>query len=360
MKKTFLLLAALTVATNINIWAQGENNGNKRERRWRQPTSVVHPDVHDPVMAKGEDGRYYMFSTGMGVGVMSSADMNEWKFEPSVLKEIPQWAMDTVRGYRGHTWAPDISFHNGLWHLYYSCSTFGKNGSAIGLAVNKTLDPKSPDFGWVDKGMVIASHRHQDNWNAIDPNIIVDKRGNPYMTFGSFWDGIQLIQLSKKDFRTPTSKPVTISRRIGRKISKAEIDKVEFYTIEGKDTIEAGQNAVEAPFIYKRGKYYYLFVSFDYCCRGERSTYRTVYGRSKRITGPYYDQKGQPMEKGGGTDLYGPNEEFFGVGHCSVYDFDGQTYFISHAYEKDENGRAKLFIRPLTFDEDGWIVTEKK
>jgi arabinan endo-1,5-alpha-L-arabinosidase len=311
-------------------------------------------------MAKGEDGRYYMFSTGMGVGVMSSADMNEWKFEPSVLKEIPQWAMDTVRGYRGHTWAPDISFHNGLWHLYYSCSTFGKNGSAIGLAVNKTLDPKSPDFGWVDKGMVIASHRHQDNWNAIDPNIIVDKRGNPYMTFGSFWDGIQLIQLSKKDFRTPTSKPVTISRRIGRKISKEEIDKVEFYTIEGKDTIEAGQNAVEAPFIYKRGKYYYLFVSFDYCCRGERSTYRTVYGRSKRITGPYYDQKGQPMEKGGGTDLYGPNEEFFGVGHCSVYDFDGQTYFISHAYEKDENGRAKLFIRPLTFDKEGWIVTEKK
>ena len=360
MKKTFLLLAALIVATNINIWAQGENNSNKRERRWRRPTSVVHPDVHDPVMAKGEDGRYYMFSTGMGVGVMSSADMNEWKFEPSVLKEIPQWAMDTVRGYRGQTWAPDISFHNGVWHLYYSCSTFGKNGSAIGLAVNKTLDPKSPDFGWVDKGMVIASHRHQDNWNAIDPNIIVDKRGNPYMTFGSFWDGIQLIQLSKKDFRTPTSKPVTISRRIGRKISKDEIDKVEFYTIEGKDTIEAGQNAVEAPFIYKRGKYYYLFVSFDYCCRGERSTYRTVYGRSKRITGPYYDQKGQPMEKGGGTDLYGPNEEFFGVGHCSGYDFDGQTYFISHAYEKDENGRAKLFIRPLTFDEDGWIVTEKK
>ena len=66
------------------------------------------------------------------------------------------------------------------------------------------------------------------------------------------------------------------------------------------------------------------------------------------------------MTKGGGTYLYGPNEEFFGVGHCSVYDFDGQVYFISHAYEKDENGRAKLFIRPLTFDEEGWIVTKGK
>lgn len=361
MKKTFLLLCFILSIASLESLAQNEQNqDNKAKRRWRRPTSVVHPDVHDPVMAKGENGRYYMFATGMGVGVMSSADMKEWKFEPSVLKEIPQWAMDTVRGYRGHTWAPDISYHKGLWHLYYSCSTFGKNGSAIGLAVNKTLDPQSPDFGWEDKGMVIASHRHKDNWNAIDPNLIVDKRGNPYMTFGSFWDGIQLIKLSKKDFRTPVSKPVTISRRIGRKISVDEIDKVGFYTIEGKDTIEAGANAVEAPFIFKHGKYYYLFVSFDYCCRGERSTYKTVYGRSKKITGPYYDQKGQPMTKGGGTYLYGPNEEFFGVGHCSVYDFDGQVYFISHAYEKDENGRAKLFIRPLTFDEEGWIVTKGK
>lgn len=360
MRNTLLLFSLLASFATTTLVAQTEQDTErKHRRRWHRPTSVVHPDVHDPVMTKGEDGKYYIFSTGMGVNVMSSSDMKEWKFEPSVLKEIPQWAMDTVRGYRGHTWAPDISYHNGLWHLYYSCSTFGKNGSAIGLAVNKTLDPQAPDFGWKDEGMVIASHRHRDNWNAIDPNLIVDKRGNPYMTFGSFWDGIQLIKLSKKDFRTPVSKPVTISRRIGRKISLHEIDKVEHYTIEGKDTIEAGANAVEAPFIFKHGKYYYLFVSFDYCCRGERSTYKTVYGRSKKITGPYYDREGQPMAKGGGTYLFGPNEEFFGVGHCAVYDFDGHIYFISHAYEKDENGRAKLFIRPLSFDEEGWIVTEK-
>lgn len=315
-----------------------------------------HPDVHDPVMARGEDGRYYIFATGMGIRVLSSDDMKKWREEPSVLKEAPQWAVDTVQGYRGHTWAPDISYHNGLWHLYYSCSTFGKNGSAIGLAVNKTLDPSSPDFGWVDRGMVIASHRHKENWNAIDPNLIVDENGEPYFTFGSFWDGIQLVKLSKEDYRTPISAPVTIARRIGRKLTLDEMAYVHSYVIEGRDTIEAGENAVEAPFVFRHNDYYYLFVSFDYCCRGERSTYKTVYGRSKNIEGPYYDMEGRCMERGGGTLLYGPDDDYFGIGHCSVYEFDGQVYFVSHAYEKASNGMAKLFIRPIRFDKSGRIL----
>ena len=92
--------------------------------------------------------------------------------------------------------------------------------------------------------MVIASHRHRDNWNAIDPNLIVDKKGQPYLAFGSFWDGIQMVKLSKKDYQTPIGKPVTIARRIGRKLTLAEIDNVASYTIEGNDTIEAGPNAV--------------------------------------------------------------------------------------------------------------------
>jgi alpha-L-arabinofuranosidase len=318
-----------------------------------------HPDVHDPVMAKGEDGRYYLFMTGMGVGVISSADLKEWKPEPGVLNPIPQWAREAVRGYGGHTWAPDISYHNGQWYLYYSCSTFGKNGSAIGLATNKTLDPTSPQFGWKDQGMVIRSQRGKDDFNAIDPNLVVDDKGNPWLTFGSFWDGIQLVKLSKKDFKTPKGKPVTISRRVGRRLTHAELNDVASWTVEnGRDTIEAGPNAVEAPFILRHGDYYYLFVSFDFCCRGERSTYKTVYGRSKNVEGPYLDKKGQDMAHGGGTLLYGPNQDYFGVGHNAAYDMDGKTWFLAHAYEKAQNGRAKLFLRPMTFDAEGWIVTE--
>ena len=362
MKKTIITL--LWLSCSLSIIAQTtetpsdttmKKNESQQARR-RPRFDSHHPDVHDPVMARGEDGRYYIFATGMGVSVMSSADMKEWQFEAPVLLQAPTWAMDTVRGYRGHTWAPDIYYADGLWHLYYSCSTFGKNGSAIGHAVNKTLDTKSPQFGWEDKGMVIASHRGKDNWNAIDPNLIVNHRGIPYLTFGSFWDGIQLIRLSKEDYQTPVTTPTTIARRYGKRYING---KPNNFTIEGNDTIEAGENAIEAPFIYKHGKYYYLFVSFDYCCRGDNSTYKTVYGRAKRIEGPYYDKEGRRMDEGGGSYLYGPDQDNYGIGHCSVYDFDGQVYIVAHAYEKAHNGRAKLFLRPLHFDKQGWITTEK-
>lgn len=317
------------------------------------------PDVHDPVMAQGEDGRYYIFSTGMRVGVMSSADMKEWRLEKPALDEVPQWAVDSVRGYKGHTWAPDISYHNGQWYLYYSCSTFGKNRSAIGVATNKTLDPTSKDFKWVDQGAVIVSHQHQDNWNAIDPNLILDqKTGEPYLIYGSFWDGLQIVMLDK-DLRHPITKPETVARRVGRKLTLAEVDDVSAWTIEGGDTIEAGENAIEAPFVIYNDGWYYLFVSHDYCCRGQNSTYKTVYGRSRSVTGPYLDEQGRDMAYGGGTLLVGPDESNFGVGHCSAYKFGKQWYFVSHAYLKSANGKAKLFLKKMKFKK-GWIVLSEK
>ena len=339
------VFALLLLATTSN--AQSHN---------RPQFDTALPAVHDPVMAKGEDGRYYVFSTGMGISVMSSADLKTWRREKPVFTPLEnlQWAMDTVPGFRGHIWAPDIHRHNGKWYLYYSCSTFGKNGSAIGVATNTTINPASPDYKWEDQGMVIASHRHQDNWNAIDPNLIFDQTGTPYLTFGSFWDGIQLVRLAD-DLKTPASTPVTIARRVGRKLTLAEIDDATKYTIEGGDTIEAGENAIEAPFITYRNGYYYLFVSHDYCCRGQASTYKTVYGRSKSIEGPYLDKEGRDMAHGGGTLLYGPDADFFGIGHCSVYEFDGKWYFLSHAYDKSKNGMARIFLKKIKFTKDNWI-----
>lgn len=368
MKKlTFLLLFCSAIVANA--------------QRPRHNFNPQHPDVHDPVMAKGEDGRYYIFSTGMGVGVMSSADMKVWRQEKSVFElifepippgisqedmrryrpnidwgnsTIPKWAVDSVPRYTGHTWAPDISYQDGMWRLYYSCSSFGKNSSAIGVAFNKTLDPKSPYFKWEDQGAVIFSHQHKDNFNCIDPNLILGKKNEPWLTFGSFWDGIQIVKL-KKDYKTLAGSPKTIARRIGRKLSIEDIDKVENFTIEGNDTIEAGENAIEAPFIIKEGKYYYLFVSWDYCCRGQNSTYKVVYGRSKNVDGPYLDKEGRDMAKGGGTLLVGPDKTNYGIGHNSAYKFDGQWYFLCHAYEKDANGAAKLYLKPFRFDKSAWI-----
>ena len=344
-----------------------------------------HPAVHDPVMALGEDGRYYIFSTGMGISVMSSSDLEVWRKEKPVFgREDLQWAHDSIKGFRGHVWAPDICRRDGKWWLYYSCSTFGKNRSAIGVATNKTLDPTSSDYKWEDLGPVIVSHPHKDKWNAIDPNFITDhETGEEYLTFGSFWDGIQLVPLQNGRIKTEGGKqvrPKTIARRIA--INRTATTTVPDGSPSGltRDDTEAGaphdhepgkaadgvkgekpENAIEAPFIIYNEGYYWLFVSWDYCCRGKNSTYRTVYGRSRSITGPYLDMDGKDMAQGGGTLLIGPSDEFYGIGHCSVYRvvrLENEWYFVAHAYDASKNGNAHLFMKKLTFSTDGIAIDD--
>ena len=151
--------------------------------------------VHDPVMIR-QDSIYYLFGTGKGIAMWSSKDMLNWKQEKQVFAKPPQWAIDSVNGYNGHTWAPDISYYNGQYYLFYSVSTFGKNSSCIGLATNKTLHTEDSNYHWMDHGKIIQSVSGKTNWNAIDPNLITDDNGKPYLAFGSFWDGLKLVKLN--------------------------------------------------------------------------------------------------------------------------------------------------------------------
>lgn len=297
--------------------------------------------THDPVMIKEKD-TYYLFATGQGISVMSSRDMKNWKFEPSVFSEAPKWAVELIDGYNGHTWAPDVIYHNGLYHLFYSCSAFGKNTSAIGHATTPTLDREDPRFKWTDHGMVIQSVPNRDSWNAIDPNIIIDEKGTPWMSFGSFWDGIKLVRLT--DDLNAVAEPqewYSISRR-QRSVNVKAVD--------------AGDGAVEAPFIMKHGEYYYLFVSFDYCCRGLKSDYKVAVGRSKDVRGPYLDRDGKSMEHGGGTIIVKGDKNWAGIGHCAAYKFEGKYYFIAHAYSVKNDGTPMLYVRTIKWTEDGWPI----
>lgn len=213
--------------------------------------------VHDPVVTR-QDSTYYIFCTGQGITCFSSTDMKHWNQQKPVFYKAVDWAVQVIPGFKGHVWAPDISFHNGQYYLYYSVSAFGKNTSAIGVATNKTLDPNSKDFKWTDHGKVIQSVPGRDMWNAIDPNLIMDENRVPWLVFGSFWNGIRLVKLYSS--------------------LSAVAQPEQWYTVASRkrdfilpDSV-AGDAAIEGPFIYKHAKYYYLFVSFDYCCRGEKST----------------------------------------------------------------------------------------
>ena len=257
-----------------------------------------------------------------------------------VFAAPPAWAVAAIPGFKGHIWAPDISFANGQYSLFYSVSAFGKNTSAIGLATNKTLDPKSPDFKWVDHGKVIQSVPGRDMWNAIDPNLARDNAGTPWLTFGSFWSGMKLVKL-RPDLTAPAQPEQW--RTVASRPRNPKLN----------DSLP-GDGAIEAPFLFKKDGYYYLFTSFDYCCRGPQSTYKMVVGRAKEITGPYVDRAGLLLEQGGGTLVLAGDSKWFGVGHNSVYTFDKADYLVFHGYDASDRGRPKLRIEKLAWDKEGW------
>ena len=320
-----------------------------------QPAPPAIP-MHDPVIIR-QDGIYYVFATGPGITVWSSPDKVNWTREKPVFDAPPPWAVAAVPGLRNSLWAPDISFFAGKYYLYYSASAFGKNTSAIGVATNATLDPKSPDFKWMDHGKVIQSFPGQTNWNAIDPNLVTDDKGTPYLSFGSFWEGLKLVRLAPDRLRIAESSdhlPTIASRR------KESVPANP--AAPGSFPINAGANPIEAPFIFRHGAHWFLFASIDYCCRGANSTYKMIVGRASSVAGPYEDKEGVRLERGGGTVLLAGDEHWHGVGHNAVANFDGTDYLVFHGYDaSDERGRAKLRIEKLSWDEAGWpFVTLRK
>ena len=300
------------------------------------------PMVHDPVMAY-EDGTYYLFATGHGIQQMTSRDCKTWTVSPQpVMTVIPQWTRDSVPGFTNHVWAPDIIRWHDRWWLAYSCSTFGKNGSAIGLLSSSSL--KSPI--WNDEGCIVTSREQRDNWNAIDPNFIIDEDDQPWLVWGSFWDGIQIARLDTTMHLANGEIPRTIARRYSPK---------DLNRMPNPTSQYAGTNAIEAPFIMKHGGYYYLFVSWDYCCMGSKSTYRVVVGRSKTVDGPYVDRDGEDMREGGGTPVIaGDKKEFEALGHCAAYHYDDKDIFICHGYSIAHNGASILVQRLIRWTADGW------
>jgi arabinan endo-1,5-alpha-L-arabinosidase len=286
--------------------------------------------THDPALVKGEGGEpWFIYSTGNGqvadgnIQVRRSKDGVDWEYAGEVWQEKPAWLTAAVPGV-DNLWAPELYEKDGTWYLYYSASTFGKNLSVIALATNTTLDPDDPAYEWVDRGQVLSSKGQR--FNAIDPGIAEDENGTPWMSFGSFWTGLQLVELEwPTGLRVDAGEPLTIADR------------------------KAPPNAIEAPYILPHDGKYYLFFSRDFCCQGLESTYNIAVGRAERISGPYVDAEGKELLDGGGTPLLASDGGRVGPGGQSV---SGNTLAF-HYYAEELDGAFRLGLRELQW-EDGW------
>jgi arabinan endo-1,5-alpha-L-arabinosidase len=300
-------------------------------------TGAVTP-VRDPSLMR-QGNTYYVFSTDAdgpavdgSLPVLCSTHRVVWTSCGYVFGAIPTWVTAQVPGVIG-LWAPDISYFNGLYHVYFAGSTFGSNTSVIGLATNTTLDSTDPNYAWVDQGEVLGSVL-TDDFNAIDPTILTDTDGQVWLTYGSYWSGIKQQQIDPTTGFLLASNPTVYSL--------AYRPNVQYDPIEGTSLVH-------------KGSYYYLFASFDDCCAPDpyQDTYRIMVGRGTTPQGPFFDMAGVDMTQGGGTQLLAGNGTTWnGPGGETAYlDPVKGDIIVFHAIQLP-GGAAYLFVNPLTWPND--------
>lgn len=298
--------------------------------------------LHDPVMIR-EGNTYHVFGSGgwtgkPGLSWRTSSDLHAWRDNGSPIDAVPDWAAKAIPG-AGAIWAPDIALVDGLFRLYYSVSTPGSMRSVTGFATSPTLDRTSPRYGWTDHGLVVESFA-DGNYNVIDANFVADFEGNHWLAFGSYWSGLKLVQLDNKTGKPKPGAPL--------------------HSIAYRPAPEGGDNPIEGAFIFPRDGWYYLFASYDYCCKRDQSNYYVAVGRSRAITGPYVGRDGRAMMDGYGTTVIAErpwaSTNWRGPGHCGLYRDKDRDLVVYHAYDVANRSRPTLRLAELRWNAEGWPV----
>ncbi|KAI0784576.1 glycoside hydrolase family 43 protein [Abortiporus biennis] len=278
--------------------------------------------VHDPTMCKDNSGKYWVFSTGVGLEIRTSTDRTAWTKVGLVWPNGASWTDQYTGTSNGALWAPDCTYLNGQFYLYYAASSFGSQNSAIFFAKSSTGLPGS----WTNEGLV-TSTSSSNNYNAIDPNLII-VNNQWYLSLGSFWTGIKLETLSSSTGKPSSTSVTSLAERT------------------------ANNGAIEASVIYQFGSFFYLFTSWDNCCQGTSSTYNIRVGRSSNVAGPYTDQAGVALTSGGGTLVLGTHDNIVGPGGQDLMTDNDGPILVYHYYT---SSGSFLGINRLDFS-SGWPV----
>ncbi|KAJ3878990.1 arabinanase [Lentinula edodes] len=278
--------------------------------------------VHDPTMCKDDKGTYYVFSTGVGIEIRTSPDRTAWTLAGLVWPNGASWTDPYTGTTNGALWAPDCTYLDGQFYLYYAASTFGSQNSAIFFAKSTTGLPGS----FTNEGLVTSTSAGA-SYNAIDPNLLV-VGSTWFLSLGSFWTGIKGQPLGSSTGKPTTTAVTALAQRF------------------------VNSDAIEASVIYQFGSFYYLFTSWDLCCQGTSSTYNIRVGRSTAYNGGYVDASGVALTDGGGTLVLGTHDSIVGPGGQDLMtDADGPI-LVYHYYT---SAGSFLGINRLDFS-SGWPV----
>jgi len=271
------------------------------------------PYIHDPSSVVYDNGKYFTFGTGSG-GLIS--DDGGWT-----------WHSGAVR--TGGGVAPDIIKIGDKFFVAYAVGGGGMSGghaSNVKTMWTKTLDPASPDFAYRDDSVVASSNGVEDA-DAIDPAFLYAE-GHLWLSYGTYFGFIRVVELN----------PKTAKR------------------IPGKEPVDVAIDMEATDMMYRDG-WYYLLGTHGTCCDGANSTYNIRVGRSRKPAGPYLDNEGIPLLKGGGKLVVAASGRHIGPGHFGLLELGNDVEKFSCHYEADldRSGRSILDIRPLLW-KDGWPV----
>ena len=299
--------------------------------------------VHDPNMIQDKSGTFWLYGTHNTLA--SSTDMVHFTTVTSgdINPDFSWWATEntTATGGRTDIWAPDVMYANGTYYQYYSMPVYdtpsvaGSNkGAEAVIALATSSNPNGP---WIDAGKIIASCGTESGcstkFNAIDPAPFIDASGKWWLSFGSWNDGIHVLQLD------PAS---------GLRLAS----NTTLYNIAYRAAGEEGSFIY--PYVFNGTQYYYYFAPLSVCCSGTTSTYRIIVGRSTSPTGPFLDRGGLDLHNGGGTVLLSAHANIYGPGGQSVMTVNSKPLLVYHYYDGNTNGTPTLGLNWISFDASGW------
>ncbi|QFY11097.1 family 43 glycosylhydrolase [Nonomuraea phyllanthi] len=270
-----------------------------------------HPDPS--IVRVGDD--YYLATSSFewypGVRVHHSRDLVHWRPLGGILTERRLLDLSGVPD-SGGVWAPDLTYHDGLFHLVY------------GVMDNYAL-------GYKD----VANH-------LITAPSIEGPWSDPVRLPGRGFDA----SLYHEDGRTWLLSMVFDSRP-GRGFAGIEMRSLD----GGKpELILPDREVTEGPHLYRIGGWYYLMVAEG----GTGYQHQVTVLRSRSMSGPFEEDPAGPML----TSRHDPGLELQKAGHGCLVETQTGEWYLAHLAARPYHNRACVLGRETAIQrvvwEDGW------
>jgi len=261
-------------------------------------------------------GRFYLYATNdqdnsgkywdsTDWRLFTSKDLAHWDDAGSFLSvTVFKWARPDAKA-----WAPEAAYRNGKYYFYAPVG-----GDKIGVAVAD--HPEGPFVDAIGDALIDKARDANAGAEPIDPAVLIDRRGQAYMLFGT---------------RVP-------------KIVKLKADMIhtdgpiQDLVITGLPAADPKKKYGEAPFLSEHNGLYYF--SFSTGWPGQ-----IVYATSKSPMGPYA-YRGVILD-------YRP----ISTNHQAILDYKGKSYLFYHDKLLPGGGDYKrsIAIDRLIYNKDGTI-----